>query len=150
MKEEPQCVRVDSQNPRRLKIPFSIVQSSHSDKLDQVCVWWSLYCGSETVSSTGLSLFLSVSLSVSLFLPSSSLSRKAKECRWLWAGAAFWGVQCAERKAGTAGEPLVQAPGHPVWNLSHCLLCETRPHWQDAHPPSHRRKGTFSRVTGYF
>lgn len=78
---------------------------------------------------------------VSLSLPPPS--RQASQ-RWrLGARADLWGVQRAQREAGSAGEPLVEAPGHAEWDLPHCLICETRPHGQDAHPPSHRRKGTF-------
>ena len=57
------------------------------------------------------------------------------------ARAALRGLQREEGEAGAAGEPLVQAAGHPEWHLPHRLLRQACTHWQDAHPASDWWKG---------
>lgn len=92
---------------------------------------WFIYCVWGTRLLNSLPVF------------SRPLRREAQECRRLGARAALRRVQREEREAGAAREPLVQASGHPVRHVPHRLLGETRPHWQDAHPAAHRRKGSW-------
>ena len=89
----------------------------------------------------------SLSLSLSLSLCSR---RKTSQRGELGASAAVGHVQRAQREAPAAGEPLEQAPGHPVRYLSHRVLHQRQPDGQDAHPAPDWRKGKETGTPGLY